>query len=502
MKLFAIAFATLISLAGVCAEAQKCVVTYTFDDGLADQYTIAYPMFRKAGLPATFFIIGSKIGDSRGMRSKAERNTPVMTWEQIRDMSTNGMEIASHGWAHAKYAKMSRDEILDDIRRNQVALKENAGVDCVSFASPFNAKKGADGSDIEALAKETGILAVRMKQKGAGGKMTAERMNSLVESAKRKGEWLVFMIHGMSRGYDAWESPQELERHLAWVKEQKDVEVLSFAAAAKRVGTHAMSTAEAIAAYEGTAEAARDPLEKEVEAPKDMKLVLLVGQSNMSGRAPVTKEFKKPIERCYKLNRDGKWALATNPFHFDRKYCGVGPADEFARRYLADHPGETIGLVPCAVGGSPLSSWVPAKNGRKGENFRRALERTKIAQTNGKIIAILWHQGETDAAKASAEQLMEYYPKGFADTVAAFRLKLGLDAKVPVIVGEIGRWMRKDGDHAAKVNPAIHECANRVVNCACVSAEGLKNQDPHHFDAPSVKTLGTRYYEAWKGISK
>ena len=229
MKFFAIAFATLLSLACFCAEAGRCVVTYTFDDGLADQYTIAYPMFRQAGLPATFFIIGSKVGDPLGIRSKAERNTPLMTWDQIRDMSTNGMEIASHGWAHAKYAKMSRNAILDDIRRNQVALKENAGVDCVSFASPFNAKKGADGSDIEALAKETGILAVRMKPKGAGGKMTAEKMNSLVESAKRKGEWLVFMIHGMARGYDAWENPQELEKHLAWMKEQKDVRVLSFA---------------------------------------------------------------------------------------------------------------------------------------------------------------------------------------------------------------------------------------------------------------------------------
>ena len=233
MKFLAIAFATLISLAGFCAEARKCVVTYTFDDGLADQYTIAYPMFRKAGLPATFFIIGSKVGDSRGMRSKAERNTPVMTWEQIRDMSTNGMEIANHGWIHAKYAKLGRDAILDDIRRNQVALKEKAGVDGVSFASPFNAKKGADGSDVEALAKEAGIRAVRMKQKGAGSKMTADQMNALVESAKKKGEWLVFMIHGMARGYDAWENPEELEKHLAWMKEQKDVRVLSFADAVK-----------------------------------------------------------------------------------------------------------------------------------------------------------------------------------------------------------------------------------------------------------------------------
>ena len=232
-RLGVLTLAAIISFAGVCAEAGKCVVTYTFDDGLADQYTIAYPMFRKAGLPATFFIIGSKVGDENGIRNKAERNTPIMTWDQIRDMSTNGMEIASHGWAHAKYAKMGRDEILDDIRRNQVALKEHVGVDCVSFASPFNTKKGADGSDIEALAKEAGLRAMRMKQKGAGSKMTAEQMNELVESAKKKGEWLVFMVHGMARGYDAWENPQELEKHLAWVKEQKDVRVLSFADAAK-----------------------------------------------------------------------------------------------------------------------------------------------------------------------------------------------------------------------------------------------------------------------------
>jgi peptidoglycan/xylan/chitin deacetylase (PgdA/CDA1 family) len=231
-KFCAVAFATLLAQVGICAEAGKCVVTYTFDDGLADQYTVAYPMFRKAGLPATFFIIGSKVGDPNGIRNKAERNTPVMSWDQIRDMSTNGMEIASHGWAHTKYAKMNRDGILDDIRRNQVALKENAGVDCVSFASPFNAKKGADGSDIEALVKEAGLRAMRMKQRGAGGKMTAEQMNALVESAKQKGEWLVFMIHGMARGYDAWENPQELEKHLAWVKGQKGVQVLSFGDAA------------------------------------------------------------------------------------------------------------------------------------------------------------------------------------------------------------------------------------------------------------------------------
>lgn len=232
--------------------------------------------------------------------------------------------------------------------------------------------------------------------------------------------------------------------------------------------------------------------------PRGMKLVLLAGQSNMAGRAPATGETRRPIERCWMLGRDGRWKKAANPIHFDKPSAGVGPADEFARRYLADHPGETLGLVPCAVGGSPLSSWLPEPEGRDGANFRKAVKRIRIAKADGKFVAILWHQGETDAARRSGSELAASYPRDFSRIAAAFRRETG---DVPVIVGEIGRWMRRDGDHAARVNPAIRECARVVHRCACVSSQGLSNKDAHHFDAPSVKTLGARYYEAWKGMA-
>ena len=40
------------------------------------------------------------------------------------------------------------------------------------------------------------------------------------------------MIHGIARGYDAWENPDELRKHLQWVKEQNGVRVATFAEAA------------------------------------------------------------------------------------------------------------------------------------------------------------------------------------------------------------------------------------------------------------------------------
>ena len=67
-----------------------------------------------------------------------------------------------------------------------------------------------------------------------------------------------------------------------------------------------------------------------------------------------------------------------------------------------------------------------------------------------------------------------------------------------MIAGEIGRWTRKDGDHAAKINPTINSLANAVPNCAVVSSEGLKNQDAHHFDREGQRVLGGRYYDAFK----
>ena len=261
------------------------------------------------------------------------------------------------------------------------------------------------------------------------------------------------------------------------------------------------SSADDIARYEAVGELARDPAEKPVDAPKDMKLVLCMGQSNMSGRAKMSDADREVVPRAYKLARDGRWVAAKAPYHFDRAVAAVGPVDEFVRRYLADHPGETIGVVPCAVGGSPFYSWDPPPKGeRKGVKYAKALERAKVAQANGKFIAILWHQGETDAAKAKDETgLNESYPKDFARMMSELRKELG-EGDIPVIAGEIGRWMRPDGDHAARINPGIGKIPSLLPRSAVVSSEGLANQDRHHFDREAQRILGGRYYDAFKSL--
>ena len=151
-------------------------------------------------------------------------------------------------------------------------------------------------------------------------------------------------------------------------------------------------------------------------------------------------------------------------------------------------------LQPCAVGGSRLATWHATGTGKVGANFRSALERAKVARRDGDFIAILWHQGESDAERP-LEELKVDYPRQFAEMVAAFRKEV---AAVPVVVGEIGWYMP---ELARRINPVLNALPNTVPGCRCVSAAGLGNCDEWHFDLPATRTLGRRYYEAWREVS-
>lgn len=245
-----------------------------------------------------------------------------------------------------------------------------------------------------------------------------------------------------------------------------------------------------------TGELPRDPDEKPVDVPDDMKLVLLIGQSNMAGRGPVPDVDRQPLARAFKMNRDDQWVPAAAPFHFDRKTAGMSPANQFVKRYLADHPNETVGVVPCAVGGSSQITWLAEGTDKVGANFRRALKRAQLAAKKGRFVAILWHQGEADAAKPEA-LLKSTYPTRFSEMIGAFRREIG---PVPVVLGEIGRFFKHDVD--GRVNRTLNSLPAVVTNCACVSSDGLKSKgDEVHFGTADAAEFGNRYYEAFKKLS-
>lgn len=237
-----------------------------------------------------------------------------------------------------------------------------------------------------------------------------------------------------------------------------------------------------------------------VPAATPMQLFLLVGQSNMAGRGKVEPQDTVPIPRVLMLDRQQAWVPAVDPMHFDKPVAGVGLGRSFAARIADAQPGVTIGLIPAAVGGSPIDAWQPGVfyEPTKSHPWDDALARARVALKSGTLRAILWHQGESDATP----ELAPGYEAKLHDLIARFRA--ALDAPdVPFIVGQLGQYPDVPWDAPRRVVDAAHRALpDKVRRTAFVSSDGLVHGgDKVHFDTPSLRELGRRYAEAYLSIT-
>lgn len=234
---------------------------------------------------------------------------------------------------------------------------------------------------------------------------------------------------------------------------------------------------------------------------ENFHLFLLAGQSNMAGRGIIEGSDQLPHPRVLALNKEGKWVPAVAPIHFDKPVAGVGLASSFAEVIAEKHPHVTIGLIPAACGGSPISTWEPGAyhTQTKSHPWDDAIARARVAMKDGVLKGILWHQGESDG-KAG---LAEVYDDKLQDLFQRFRKELNTP-DVPIVVGQLGQFSGKPWDeHRKRVDRAHQAVAAKMPKVAFVSSDGLTpNSDIVHFDTKSLKIFGRRYAETYLGMAE
>lgn len=228
---------------------------------------------------------------------------------------------------------------------------------------------------------------------------------------------------------------------------------------------------------------------KPTATDQKLDIYILMGQSNMAGRGPLTAEDSiAKNEKVLMLTKDLKWVPAKNPLHFDKPgVAAVGPGLSFGLMMQAANKSETIGLVPTAVGGTSINSWTPGgyDNATKKFPWDDAEKRILEAMKYGTIKGVIWHQGESDS---KAENAAVYLPK-LETLIKRVRTLVGNET-LPFVVGQLGRY----NPQYDNINRETAKLPALVSNTAIATSEGLVDKgDNTHFDRASAIELGKRF---------
>ncbi|KAL8257111.1 hypothetical protein R6Q59_029152 [Mikania micrantha] len=237
-----------------------------------------------------------------------------------------------------------------------------------------------------------------------------------------------------------------------------------------------------------------------VSASKSKSIIILAGQSNMSGRGGVLNNTwdgvvplqSQPNPSILRLTANLTWVEARDPLHKDidvQATCGLGPGMSFANRVLQKDPGlGPLGLVPCAIGGpmgTKISQW-----GRGSLLYRQLLRRARVARRGGgSIRGVLWFQGESDTVN-EVDAIM--YKKRLLDLFTNLRADLGSHL-LPIVHVAITSGQ---GPYVETVRKA--QLGIKLQKVVCVDAKGLPLlQDKLHLSTPAQVRLGRMLADAF-----
>ncbi len=229
-------------------------------------------------------------------------------------------------------------------------------------------------------------------------------------------------------------------------------------------------------------------------------IFVMAGQSNMAGRGFVEPQDTVPDTRVFSLDANNQWILAKEPLHYyEPDLTGLDCGLSFGKKLASYLPDSiSIGLIPCAVGGTSLEQWA-GDSAFRGVKLKSNLkEKIRIAEIDGTVKAILWHQGENNASRGGVNG----YKSGLYSLFQDFRTIAGNDS-LPIIMGELGSFLKKNEFYGYQdtINSILKQVSLGDSYIKLVSTEDLSHKgDFLHFNSSSLRILGERFADSYLSL--
>lgn len=241
-------------------------------------------------------------------------------------------------------------------------------------------------------------------------------------------------------------------------------------------------------------------------------IIIQAGQSNSDGTGygPVEEPWV-PTEDVWYLNFDMTLSVAREMVNGNEIQSNYSLS--FAREYMNKgllKEGRKLLILRTSIGGT---GFLDKRWGMTDDLYLRMMDmiRTALAlNSKNRLVAFLWHQGETDAIFQATYEQHFHHLKALLNSVRnTFHAE-----QLPFVAGDfVQHWKQDNLAICIPVVAAIRDLCADLPCCGFVETDGLlsNTQEPYwkpeeiddsiHFSRQALYTLGQRYYHCFEEIA-
>jgi len=145
-------------------------VIITFDDGYADNRSLAYPIVSRYRFPVTIFLVSGRVGSTNRWDHQGELvGRDLMSCSDVKEMSAAGIHLGAHSRSHPSLTSQLPEQAWDEIEGSQRDLKALLGIPIPAFAYPY----GEYNADAQAMVERSGFRVACTADAGLNTLMTS-----------------------------------------------------------------------------------------------------------------------------------------------------------------------------------------------------------------------------------------------------------------------------------------------------------------------------------------